>query len=173
MNVSRNILTACAALALTFISAAAQAGPAPIWSGVYVGAHVGGAFGSDEFSDPASPPALSFDSGGVVGGIHAGYNVNAGSVILGIEGDFSWSSADGSKTFSDGIDTITITSSTNYLGSIRGRIGMPVQNMLFYATAGVAWTELELSVKDVFTGGVITASDTRSMVDQSSPPARP
>ena len=34
MNVSRNILTACAALALTFISAAAQAGPAPIWSGV-------------------------------------------------------------------------------------------------------------------------------------------
>ena len=41
---------------------------------------------------------------------------------------------------------------------------MPVQNMLFYATAGVAWTELELSVKDVFTGGVITASDTRSMV---------
>lgn len=162
MNVSRNILTACAALALTFASAAATAGSAPIWNGVYVGAHIGGAFGSDEFSDPTD--ALSLDTGGVVGGIHAGYNLNAGSVILGIEGDFSWSSADGSKTFSDGVDTFTITSSVNYLGSIRGRIGMPVQNMLFYATAGVAWTELELTLKDVWVGGGVTASDTRSMV---------
>ena len=41
---------------------------------------------------------------------------------------------------------------------------MPVQNMLFYATAGVAWSEMELTMKDVFGGKTMTASATRSMV---------
>jgi outer membrane immunogenic protein len=148
---TRAKLAASAALALALLTSAATpslAGPAPIWDGLYLGGHVGGAFGTDEYKDRDFDGKNRFGgTEGLVGGIHVGYNVTTGPVVLGVEGDYSWSDAEGSKTFTDVGFVANFTSTTNNLASIRGRVGMPVQNMLFYATAGVAWTEWEVAVK--------------------------
>lgn len=140
--------TRCAAvslLALPFFSliepqaAHADNMLAPIWTGVYVGVH-GGAKWSDvgtSFSD--------FNSNAVTGGGHIGFNWGLGGLVLGVEADanldsvdFSYSTAGGGSRSFD----------TDWSGSVRGRIGIPIGPALFYATAGYAWTDVSLSEKD-------------------------
>ena len=60
-----------------------------------------------------------------LGGVHVGYNWQAGAGVFGIEGDVS---------FSDGVD---------YLASLRARLGHSWEDMLVYATAGVAFAGFE------------------------------
>jgi outer membrane immunogenic protein len=161
----RAIFAAIAALAVTVTTATpSSAGPAPIWDGLYLGGHVGGGFGTFDQSCPTCLK-ISIDHDGVVAGIHAGYNFTAGSAILGVEGDMSWTDIEGSKNYRFTNGYAEVTTSANYLASIRGRIGLPVQNMLFYATAGVAWTEAEAAAKiNVIGNGSVSFSGTEKFV---------
>jgi outer membrane immunogenic protein len=133
---------AIATLMLGFAAQSAAADGPAIWTGIYLGGHVGGVFGTDDYS---SNGGLKFDINGFAGGIHGGYNFPvARNVVGGVEADVSWSGADGSKSFASPPDTVTVTSAANYLASVRGRLGLASDNMLFYATAGVAWSEIDL-----------------------------
>jgi outer membrane immunogenic protein len=126
-----------AALTLSLPSTTANANPlAPIWTGVYFGFH-GGAKWADVETDFSS----TFSAKDWTGGGHLGYNVGLGLVVLGIEGDatldstaFGFSSAGGG----------TGTYETDWSGTIRARLGLPVGPALIYATAGYAWTESTL-----------------------------
>src|SRR5437868_7299974 len=76
---------------------AAAAPAAYNWSGFYVGVTAGGGMASlpvtdvDDFDTFLSGPTLK--SGGAVAGLHAGYNWQfAPSFLVGLEGDFNWSS---------------------------------------------------------------------------------
>jgi len=136
-------LLAAASICMLLTAPVFAAEPAPIWTGIYAGGHLGGAFGTDDYS-ASQGPRVSFN--GLTGGVHAGYNFpKFSSVILGVEGDFSWSQAKGTSTIVSPPDTVSITSSVNYLASVRGRVGLPVDDFLIYATAGVAWTETKLT----------------------------
>jgi outer membrane immunogenic protein len=98
--------------------------PAMSWTGFYVGAHLGGTVSDDvdiEYAGWRWDDDL--DNGALFGG-HIGYNLQtSGNLVLGIEADLSGSSAD----------------AMDYLGSVRGRLGLAVDNTLFYTTAGVAY----------------------------------
>src|SRR5215468_7424842 len=69
-----------------------KAPPAPIaappynWSGFYVGANFGGAWTNGNLNIPNN----SFYGGltEFIGGVQAGYNFQAGHLLLGVEGDF-------------------------------------------------------------------------------------
>src|SRR5262245_12528562 len=58
------------------------------WSGFYVGANFGAAWTSGSLNIPNN----NFYGGltEFIGGVQAGYNFQAGHLLLGVEGDFDW-----------------------------------------------------------------------------------
>lgn len=110
------------------------------WTGFYLGIVGGGAWQSD--ADPKM-------KGGFVGGT-AGYNWQTGNVVFGIEADAAWADVSASATGLAaipglGLVTATATSKTDAMGTVRGRIGWAVNNVLFYGTGGYAWIDNKIS----------------------------
>jgi outer membrane immunogenic protein len=125
--------------------------PAPVynWTGFYVGVHGGGAWTRDKWGDPSSncfsvtefggyaEIACANDQGshnakGALGGVQAGFNLQTGNFVFGIEGQFSFSSLKGDHSRSasavidrDGLSTLTgLSTRVRDLGTIAGRFGV-------------------------------------------------
>jgi opacity protein-like surface antigen len=86
---------------------------------------------------------------GAVGGLHGGYNWQVASAwLLGLEGDFSWTSLSETRsvpTIGPG-SSATMSATNDWLASLRGRIGFAgAGNMLLYVTGGVAWAGVEFN----------------------------
>lgn len=123
--------------------------PPPVfsWTGFYIGAEVGGAWARNTDSElylngvPNGDTAGSNPSG-VIGGGLVGFNYQLGSVVFGLEGD-----AEGSDLKATGIYTLaapdSVTSNTDFQGSIRGRLGVAVDRWLVYGTGGVAFAHTQ------------------------------
>jgi outer membrane immunogenic protein len=96
------------------------------WAGPYLGANLGYAWGSID-NNPAKPS-------GFVGGAQAGYNWQTGPWVFGVEGDIQATGAE---------DTFAPWKFSNpWFGTLRGRAGYAVSNILFYGTGGLAFGEL-------------------------------
>src|SRR5262245_43849088 len=116
-----------------------KAVPAPIaappynWSGFYVGANLGGAWTSGNLNIPDN----SFYGGltEFIGGVQAGYNFQAGHLLLGVEGDFA------GATFSH--PTLPIPTlgsvSQHWISTAAGRVGLVEDRWLLYAKVGGGW----------------------------------
>jgi opacity protein-like surface antigen len=119
-----------------------KAAPAPAyhWAGPYVGANFGGAFGYEDVTTPIGVSAT--DSTGVLGGFQLGYNYKfAPAWLLGIEGEFDWTSAQGKANFVDpaGTASLSVTSDHNWYGTLSGRVGYVTGPLMVYGKAGAAW----------------------------------
>jgi outer membrane immunogenic protein len=96
------------------------------WAGPYVGATLGCEWGRID-NNPTHP-------NGVAGGIEAGFNWQTGNFIYGGEADINFSAAD---------DTFAPWQFSNpWFGTVRGRAGIAIDNVLFFGTAGLAYGEL-------------------------------
>jgi len=89
---------------------------------------------------------------GFVGGGQIGYNWQFGNTVLGIEADFDAFRSSGTSSKTVGLvsgvpRTVTVTSSmsTDWLFTLRPRLGWVANNWLFYATGGLAVSELKPS----------------------------
>jgi outer membrane immunogenic protein len=132
--------------------------PPPVftWTGAYVGAQAGYEWGRTSgalFTDPGVFLAglSSYDGSGVVGGVHIGYNYQINQFVLGVEGDVEGSSYSGSAT-----GTLPFTSYTTRIpvqGSIRGRVGIAWDRVLFYATGGAEIADIENTYASPARGG--------------------
>ncbi|MFP3942707.1 MAG: outer membrane protein [Alphaproteobacteria bacterium] len=120
--------------------------PAPAvydWTGVYAGVQIGYAFGDADhtFIPPGAPPGDSSPDG-ILGGAHIGYQVQGGSWVYGIEGDFDYTDVNG-----EFVDTTGATSSgstdINYQGTLRFRLGHAADRLLIYATGGAAFADVD------------------------------
>ncbi len=125
-----------AALALTMSGAAGAAdiasapyytAPAPLsaysWIGPYIGGTLGYEWGSVD-NNPTRP-------NGVAGGFEAGFNWQHGNFVYGAEADFQLSAAD---------DTFAPWRFSNpWFGTVRGRAGVAIGNVLVFGTAGLAY----------------------------------
>lgn len=112
----------------------------PSWSGLYFGANLGHGVGHiGAHNDP-----FSFNSQGVVGGLHAGYNRQIRNFVVGVEGDFDWAGMRGRAL----VDGDTITGKFHNFGSVRGRMGFAVDRLMVYGTVGYGWTNVGLSFND-------------------------
>jgi outer membrane immunogenic protein len=153
---------------------------APLWTGWYIGANVGGSFGSttQTASFPATiiPPtspfgSVSSDLDGVIGGGQIGYNWQNGIWVLGIEADIDGTSERASSyltgtgtisipsvgLFTD-TGTVSFTEKLNWLGTVRGRLGVTVSpNWLLYATGGLAYGGLDSDT--ALTVGALSAAN--------------
>jgi outer membrane immunogenic protein len=130
-------LTSVVVAAATIAAASASAQTVRGFDGFYAGAH--GSYGKVDNTGNA-------DVEGGLGGIHVGYNYVAGSILIGGEADYDW--ADVSYTQYDPLGGFggKLSIDLNYLASVRGRLGWVYQSALFYATAGYAWSEVEVAL---------------------------
>jgi|SRR5581483_2330926 len=96
------------------------------WAGPYLGGNLGWAWGTVD-NNPTRPS-------GFVGGAQAGYNFQTGPWVFGIEGDLQATGA--SDTFAPW------KFSNPWFGTVRGRAGYALNNILVYGTAGLAFGEL-------------------------------
>ena len=135
---------------------------APIWEGLYFGGFGGYAWTDatydklsceaasggtpDQCPDPTPYTFTPFDydlDGGLVGG-QIGYDFQRGEYVFGIVGDYSGLNAD--DVFNHGRDgDFYHKVELETVGTLRGRLGYAFDHSLIYATAGVAYVNVELS----------------------------
>jgi outer membrane immunogenic protein len=131
------------------------------WGGWYVGGNVGGGWGRSDTSNAfingtapianqqavtAASPQL--DSNGFTGGGQIGYNHQVDRWLFGVEVDANYFDLKQSRSVSSpfpagGSFTATNSISTDWLVTLRPRVGYTVDRTLFYATGGLALTELK------------------------------
>lgn len=141
--------------------------PIPVftWTGFYVGANAGYIFDAGQASRIAGENGLEVNiadgvrpgyghllSNGFIGGGQIGYNyqlgnlpmfgngfgARSGSVVVGIEADASYTHDSRSADyFSDRLSTFS--SRTDFIGTVRGRLGYAFGNVLVYGTGGFAY----------------------------------
>lgn len=118
------------------------------WTGFYLGIVGGGAW-----ENASGDPKMK---GGFVGGT-AGYNWQTGNVVFGLEADGSWADVSASATVPVLGVPVTTSIRTDAMGTVRGRIGYAVNQVLFYGTGGYAWIDNKISVSALG----VTVSDTK------------
>jgi outer membrane immunogenic protein len=139
--------------------------PVFTWTGVYVGAHAGymwtdngtklaavsGVVLEADIRNQTLPTKVTSDARGATGGVQAGYNVQFGTFLTGIEADVSWTDLKTETTYS-ALDYVafpgsmthsTFRSELDVLGTLRARAGVVVDRVLFYATGGFAVGEID------------------------------
>ena len=159
--------------------------PIPVftWTGFYVGAQVGYEFGkSNAVSFNNATGAVgdvnSASKDGVIGGGHIGYLFSTQSLpvigslfgsnggfgfgtggVIGIEGDVDGTSARASYILP--VAGVFNSANDRIQGSIRGRLGIAFDRVLFYATGGAAFGDLRNTYTSFTTGAVDQLEHTR------------
>jgi outer membrane immunogenic protein len=159
--------------------------PAYNWSGFYVGVNAGAAvdpahvqtttvYSATGYFASTSVPAIAsagdqtFHTPGFTGGIQAGYNWQINQTVLGLETDFNYMGLKGSTTNSAlypccAPTSFTINQSvkTDWLFTLRPRLGWAANNWLFYVTGGLAATQIKADY--LFTDTFATANESASI----------
>lgn len=136
------------------------------WSGAYAGIAIGGGVTNVDFEGTA------YDQGSILALASIGYNWVSGSTLYGIEGDIGVLRGSGDVT--DESDSVwTDANFDAIVGSLRGRLGYATENLLLYATAGLAVSsdQFELSPWDgtaVRVGGVVGVGVEMAVADNIS-----
>jgi outer membrane immunogenic protein len=144
------------------IPAKAPTAPPYQWTGCYIGLNAGGGASASNFtttvgagtqlvgSDPATVSADGSGAGSgsnFLGGGQAGCNWQTGTVVFGLEGDFDYYRSN--SNFLNNTDTLTAGTpfavgqslKTDYLATVRPRIGIAADRNFAYVTGGVALTD--------------------------------
>jgi outer membrane immunogenic protein len=142
--------------------------PIPVfsWTGFYIGAQGGYEWGRQQsfafsgITGAPTTPGVGVSTSGGIGGAHVGYNFSTQSLpvfgglfggalgtggVIGIEGDVDGTT--NHRIFQVG--GIGLDSREQIEGSVRGRLGVAVDRALFYATGGVAFSNLQTGYTNV------------------------
>src|SRR4051812_17226103 len=96
------------------------------WAGPYLGGNIGYAWGGGD--NHGTRPS------GFVGGVQGGYHFQSGPWVFGLEADIQASAAN---------DRFAAWKFSNpWFGTVRGRVGYALNNVMFYGTGGLAFGEL-------------------------------
>ena len=135
-------------IAMTLSSGfAADSSPRYNWSGFYLGINGGGGWGdsSHDFEAAGTTTGDYRISGSTAGGT-VGANLQAGRLLLGIEGDMNWSDIGGSDSCPN--PNFTCHTRSKWLATARGRVGYAFDRFLPYITAGAAFGQIRASIPD-------------------------
>ncbi|MGO9399694.1 MAG: outer membrane protein [Xanthobacteraceae bacterium] len=189
--VTASLILACGSPTARAADLAVKAPETPTyqWSGCYAGLNLGGGTSGTNFTSTVGPgthllgadPTVVAASGGgganadgVLAGGQVGCNWQHGTLVLGLEGDFDYfrskpNFSNNTNTLSDGVTPFTISQSltTDYLATVRPRIGIGADRNLAYITGGVAFGRVSYSesyVDGAVPPGAGTAAASRSVV---------
>ncbi|MGL5114747.1 MAG: outer membrane protein [Beijerinckiaceae bacterium] len=149
-----------------------QALPIFTWTGFYVGINGGYVFETGKSSITGSPAFIPLGPSGslkttgegfTLGGT-VGYNYQIGNFVAGLEADLNY--VDLGKTVSSTFGGITtsLSQGPTYLGTVRGRLGVAFDNVLVYATGGLAYGDQDATTIVNGPGGALwtgSKNDTR------------
>ncbi len=159
-----------------FLSTTAQAGDlgynAPAffdWTGMHIGISGGAVFDGPDadysYNNVAPdivallPGSAGLSGNGALFGGSVGYDIDMSEVVLGIEGDISWANFGDKNSIlvpansvgTPPISTPQFTFATKYqmdwLSTLRGRIGIPFDNVLIYGTGGLAFADVSTNTR--------------------------
>lgn len=142
--------------------------PGYSWYGFYIGIHGGYGWGRngvdftpDAFYLPGFlasgvPASAATSPKGFIAGIQYGSNWQFGNIVLGTEGDFSYTDIKSSQTVAGALGGLPFSNTTtqrlNWFGTTRVRGGFLVtDNVLLYATGGLASGRVESTATNVIT----------------------
>src|SRR5579862_4086350 len=125
----------------------------PLWTCFYIGGNVGGGFSDKTFIDnfiALGPPIGGVDASprpaGWVGGLQAGYDYQINSILLGLEGDFTWLGTKSSFSCFPLLAPQTCSADPEWVAAVTGRLGVVVEPaLLLYVKGGPAW------IRDTYT----------------------
>ena len=135
----------------------AEHAPTHDWTGPYIGALVGiGSFEAEAMLDEGSSdscsvgtcpvPVYPMSDSGFMGGLSVGWNAQDGHMVYSIVGDVMFGEIDDSRSLQQTSGTLTVQ--TDLFATIRGRVGVAADYVLFYGTAGLAILDGEATVSD-------------------------
>jgi outer membrane immunogenic protein len=114
--------------------------PAFTWAGAYVGVHGGFASFKPNYTDTQDAPTNPSVNGGVFGAV-AGYNVQSGALVYGVDGDFGFGT--NRKLSNTAVNTFSkFTMPLN--GHLRGRLGYALGQTLFFVAGGAAFAAFKV-----------------------------
>jgi outer membrane immunogenic protein len=181
--------TSTAAVAADMPVKAAEV-PAYQWAGCYVGFNVGAGASGTNFGSTVDPGTYlgagdaatvggsgggGADAVGVLAGGQVGCNLQSGTLVYGLEGDFDYFHSNpnfnnNTNTLASGAPfSVAQSLTTNFLATVRPRIGIAADRNLTYVTGGAAFTSVNYN--ESYTdanpapgSGAGTASASRSLV---------
>jgi outer membrane immunogenic protein len=142
------------------------------WTGCHVGGHIGGAWDRSTYSDPGTLSPLLLGGTGIVqnfakpgqsftadsearflGGVQAGCDYQfASHWVIGFGGDVSWTNLSSvtNDPFFGGKNNqpMTLSTRTNEVATITGRIGYAWDRVLFYGKGGAAYAHDKYAVNN-------------------------
>ena len=135
------------------------------WSGWFFGIKGGYATGDAQLVGLGGSSGDYTIDGGVIGTM-SGYNFQSGNIVYGIDMDSAFGNLEG--TTSPANICASCTTEINWLSTFRGRVGVAMDNVLPFVTAGVAYGEVEVNIPaalnpgggnrdDIFVGYVVGA----------------
>jgi outer membrane immunogenic protein len=161
MRISASILALATMLGMgSTVASAADIAPAAYdWTGFYLGVNAGAALNNSEFENSleyvgAAPldfssigSKASADEAAFTGGALFGYNWQIDRVVLGFETDFNYVGFNGDSHRSindypggEGNDIRqSFSMDGGWFGTVRGRLGYAIDDLLFYGTGGLAY----------------------------------
>jgi outer membrane immunogenic protein len=140
-----------------------KAPPLPFdWAGFYLGGNVGGAFSGEQAATPLG--SWSPNPSGVIAGIQLGYNfIAASNWLIGVEGEFDWTSAQGTVVIPNPVAAPTFTSNHNWYDTLAGRLGFFQGPWLYYFKGGAAWLDADYRLTNFNgSGAVQSVTNTRT-----------
>ena len=152
------------------------------WTGFYLGGEFGAGWSDEAVSYSPNdllatlllnggvgrpPPVFRIPQAGGVAGIEAGYNWQAGANwLLGLEADFSAAGIDGRGNGTSAFipvganpvtQTVTVQQSTDWYGTVRGRIGwLATPNFLLFGSGGFAYGRVAGNANLAFNSPAVT-----------------
>jgi outer membrane immunogenic protein len=133
--------------------------PLPIftWTGAYFGINAGyissdrstvnvaglNAVAAANVATGARPAQVRLETDGFTGGGQVGYNYQIGNFVLGVEADAAYTDMDRTVAVVGTTGALTAHRSTlDYLGTVRGRLGIAFDRVLVYGTGGFAYGDV-------------------------------
>ena len=136
------------------------------WTGFYVGGHLGGGWIVEERTVIPGGEFGSLKYNGTLAGGQAGYNVQAGAFVLGIQGEVSRlnASAEAKANPIGSPCNIIVACQTNmkWMATATARVGVTRGPTLVYLTGGAAWLNAQYSLALTTPFEKITVSGTRA-----------
>jgi outer membrane immunogenic protein len=107
------------------------------WGGGYLGVVGGGAVGEVETQTGSGTLFSETPLRGGLAGATAGYNIQNGNMVYGVEADVSWAKIKGDKACA-GFPSQSCSYELGWQGTARARVGVAMDRTLLYITGGLA-----------------------------------
>jgi outer membrane immunogenic protein len=120
----------------------------PLWTGFYAGVNAGYAWANEDVI-----PGFQTQGGFV--GAQAGYNLQRGRAVIGVEADIQGTGI--AAGFTNAAGEVEAVQQVDYFGTLRGRLGYTFDRTLVYATGGLAFGEVKNSLP-----GLVSKTDTQT-----------